>query len=599
MLGNLENTLRIDSGKSPPTAATRRTAVKKLAAAEKYVHDPPSTFSACPLGVTIVSIPTVPVTMSGIGRESRNLPFRVGADRLETRPGGFRTSGVVLAARSIMDALRSIPEAISRSDGAYLAAFDAQRTKVLRTRIRWYAILAIVVLAMGILGNIRVWLQREEPPAELLVQVLSNTAMITLFAGAFYYIARLQPDRRRLVQVLTILTVAALAIGMSFEVIIDWTRADAWRSADAIRQAKSDAGIRVTLAYGIYFALASVLVPMTVRESIRIALTCFAVFVLVVAALLRPPAALTLWLILFFTALTAPGMAWSWWRYREFDARFQADTFRERYSDLSGEVREISAELSQARRLHEALFPPEIAAGPVRLAYRYEPMREIGGDFLYIHHNAIAQSLLVAIIDVSGHGIPAALAVNRLHGELQRSCAARPDISPALLLADLNTYALVALAPQGVYATAIVIRVDPALARVEWASAGHPTAFLRAASGDVRPLPATATMLGIIESERFEPAPQSPPFRPAELLLAYTDGASETRDARGQDFSMARIRQLVELGAARGLILDQVHAAVIQHRHGRITDDTLIVEIAMNAASATLPSIATIQASVA
>ncbi len=494
---------------------------------------------------------------------------------------------MVLAVRTIMDAFRSIPEAISRSDEAYLAAFDAQRAKILRRRIQWYAALAIVVLAMGILGNARVWISREYAhdaggASELLVQILSNSAMIALFAGAFLYIRRLQPPRRRLVQILTILTVAALAIGMSFEVIVDWTRADAWRTPDAIRQAKSDAGIRVSLAYGIYFALASVLVPMTIKESIRIALTCFAAFLLVVTALLRPPGALTLWLVLFFVALTAPGMAWSWWRYREFDARFQADTFRERYSNLSGEVKEISAELSQARRLHEALFPAPISDGPVRVAYRYEPMREIGGDFLYIHRNSMAEgdSLLLALIDVSGHGIPAALAVNRLHGELQRSCALRPDISPAQLLSDLNTYALVALAPQGVYATAIVIRVDPHLSRVQWASAGHPTAFLRSPSGDVRPLPSTATMLGIIESELFDPAPESTDFSPGDTLIAYTDGASETRDAQGEDFTIARVRQLVASASAGEPVLPRLATAVRKHRHGRITDDTLIVEIA-------------------
>lgn len=501
---------------------------------------------------------------------------------------------MVLSARAILESLRAFPGAMTRSDQAYLAAFDAQRATILRRRIQWYAALAIIILAMGILGNARVWISHDSSPgsggaSDLLVQILSNSAMIALFAGAFYYIRCFQPARQRLVQTLTVLTVAALAIGMSFEVIIDWTRADAWRTPEAVRQAKSDAGIRVTLAYGIYFALASVLVPMTIKESIRIALTCFAVFVLVVTALLRPPGPLTLWLLLFFAALTAPGMAWSWWRYREFDARFQADTFRNRYTDLSGEVREISAELAQARRLHEALFPAPQADGPVRVAYRYEPMREIGGDFLYLHRNAMAdgQSTLLALIDVSGHGIPAALAVNRLHGELQRSCALRPDISPAQLLSDLNTYALVALAPQGVYATAIVIRVDPHFSRVQWASAGHPTAFLRAAGGAVSPMPSTATMLGIMESELFDPAPESTAFAPGDSLVAYTDGASETRDAQGQDFTIARIRQLVENATPRQSILPRLASAVRKHRHGRITDDTLIVEIAMDAVGGT------------
>src|SRR5437868_15261651 len=83
-----------------------------------------------------------------------------------------------------------------------------------------------------------------------------------------------------------------------------------------------------------------------------------------------------------FVGYAAIGMLWSGWRYRVFDYHFRAENLREKYNDLSGEVKEISAELTHARRLHEALFPQEIRSGAVRVAYRYEPMREIGGGRL-------------------------------------------------------------------------------------------------------------------------------------------------------------------------------------------------------------------------
>ena len=51
------------SGKSSPTAPRMRTGAKKLAAAAKYVHEPPRTLSARPVGVMIVSIPMLPVTI--------------------------------------------------------------------------------------------------------------------------------------------------------------------------------------------------------------------------------------------------------------------------------------------------------------------------------------------------------------------------------------------------------------------------------------------------------------------------------------------------------------------------------------------------------
>ena len=40
-------------------------------------------------------------------------------------------------------------------------------------------------------------------------------------------------------------------------------------------------------------------------------------------------------------------------------------------------------ELGYARRIHESLFPTPLKDGAVRLEYRYEPARQIGGDYLY------------------------------------------------------------------------------------------------------------------------------------------------------------------------------------------------------------------------
>src|SRR5690606_35391330 len=130
-------------------------------------------------------------------------------------------------------------------------------------------------------------------------------------------------------------------------------------------------------------------------------------------------------------------------------------------------------------------------------------------------------------IDVSGHGVGAALAVNRLHGELLRFFAQHPDGSPGRLLTALNDYSLVALSPQAVYSTALCLRVDPHAGTLTWASAGHPPAFLRRADGRIEPIESTAVMLGVIDGESFQPNEQSCAIQPGDRILAYTDGASE------------------------------------------------------------------------
>jgi serine phosphatase RsbU (regulator of sigma subunit) len=478
---------------------------------------------------------------------------------------------------------------VRQADERYFEALDAERAKVLRKRIRWYAIVAVVLMIMGALGNILDILGHESPDHETssAVLCLSDLALIALYGGGIGYLARRRPDRRGLVSMLTVLTIAAMAIAMPFEVIADWARTDTWANGETGDMSRINTMFRSVNAFGMFFCLACVLVPMKPKESGRIAAGCAVIFAAVIGLMLRLPVRPTMTLSGLFLVYSAVGIGWSWWRYRAFDFYFKAENLRDRYNDLSGEVKEISAELTQARKFHEALFPAEITTGPLQMSYQYEPMREIGGDFLYVNSEP-GGAATVVLIDVSGHGIPAALAVNRLHGELQRFFSHYPTPTgesglPGHLLMNLNTYACAALSPQAVFATALVLRAQPGNGgTLEWASAGHPPAFLRRTSGESEELGSTAIMLGVVGADTFDAAPRQTKLDIGDLVLAYTDGAMEARDGEGRDFTMGRILEVMQAGkpeGASGTVASAVRDAVVRHRRGKPSDDTLIVEV--------------------
>lgn len=488
------------------------------------------------------------------------------------------------------------------ADEAFFAGIDAQRARILRRRIWWYCNIAMFVLALGVASNIWSYASAASKPAATSAVILlcSNLAIIALYASGLVYVVRARPDRKRLVLVITILTAAALAIAMPFEILADSTREIVWMPGATGEQARADTGFKSVNAFGLIYGLACILVPMRIRETARLVGACAIAFAGALV-MLNAPQDRALELTGFFAGYSLAGMLWSGWRYRVFDMHFRAENLRARYNDLSGQVDEISAELSQARRFHEALFPPEMPDGPVRVMYRYEPMREIGGDFLYIHRER-SHATTVVLLDVSGHGIAAALAVNRLHGELQRFFAEYPEAQrelgrPGHLIAGLNAYACAALAPQGVYATAIAMRIAPPRdshladgsepGTLEWASAGHPTAFVRSGERIVE-LVSTATMLGVIPPDGFTADARTIPIGGGDLVLAYTDGAMEARNRAGVEFSAARIRSFIEAvdlgteirsGRRGSTIAAQVLDAVVRHRGGRPDDDTLVIEV--------------------
>lgn len=241
---------------------------------------------------------------------------------------------------------------------------------------------------------------------------------------------------------------------------------------------------------------------------------------------------------------------------------------------------EVARDLSTARRIHEKLFPSPIEHGPLRMHYRYEPMRQIGGDYLDAVRHADG-TLSIAMVDVTGHGIGAALAVNRLHGELKRLFAQADDVPPARVIAALNEYVCLTLADEEVFATAAALRIEPG-GRFRIAVAGHPPALLRRASGAVERIDSTAMMLGVLGPPAYE-AEESPGLlTPGDALMLYTDGALECHDKNGRQLGVAGLEAaLAGAHPSPAGAIDAVFHAVASHRDGPPEDDTLVVALGL------------------
>ena len=253
----------------------------------------------------------------------------------------------------------------------------------------------------------------------------------------------------------------------------------------------------------------------------------------------------------------------------------------------------LRQELAYARQIHEALFPPPKTTGPIQFVYRYEPMRQIGGDYLFARYSETDEdgneTLSVAVIDVTGHGIPAALTVNRLHGEIDLRFAEEPDISPGDLLSHLNRYIHLTLSKHSIFATAVCFRVNPAKNTLEYASGGHPPSFLRGVDGTIRDLDSTTFVLGACKDKDFDHGQVEVEFGPGDTLIAYTDGAIEARSTEGKMLNIEGLRRILasshplgvdETKHTNGLWSERILREVTAHRGGTPPDDdTLAIEI--------------------
>lgn len=498
------------------------------------------------------------------------------------------------------------------ADPAYFAAFETQRARILRQRIAWSIFVFLFLLFFSVMGTFieyQEYVDGQKTPLEVVILGGVDDLMLgSMLIATLLYVLKGKPNRRRLVNAITISSIAM----MTGATIIEIERS-LIQATDFLGNPITGVDARVVASqwalftHGVFILIPLMLVPMHWRESRRLGFGCWVAYVALITVFATAPLSTILTYAAIALLAMTPPIAFSHWRYQRFDAQFQ-------HNELKGRLGELSAELTQARRLHEALFPAPLETGPVRVRFAYEPMREIGGDFVFMHvakptpGASTPPPVFVVLIDVSGHGIASALAVNRLHGELVRMCAAADQSHEPLtadqLIANLNSYVCFTLAPQAMYATALAMRIDLDAAgdagTLEWASAGHPPAMLRSHLGQEDPteradtdlevdgrtvhhLEGTAAMLGVLEPDQFTAGSRRMAIVPGDVVIAYTDGVSEARDENGAELGIARIESIIKRDRGVRPLSGVVVEAAATHRAGHVTDDMLVVEITLSA----------------
>jgi serine phosphatase RsbU (regulator of sigma subunit) len=224
---------------------------------------------------------------------------------------------------------------------------------------------------------------------------------------------------------------------------------------------------------------------------------------------------------------------------------------------------EYEQERDLAEALQQALLPSLPAADGMVLAAHYRPATQganVGGDW-YDAFRRADDRLVMAVGDVTGHGIEATVLMGQLQNALRAYAMEGHDPATTLALLDRMLRAQA----RGLFATAVVAELHIPSRRLRWAGAGHlPPAVCRA-DRTVRFLDQPqAPMLGLpVEFGQVQHETELPS---ESTLLLFTDGLIERRDS-DIDAGLARLaRSLGALGdgdpatTAEWLVDDMVNA---------------------------------------
>lgn len=228
-------------------------------------------------------------------------------------------------------------------------------------------------------------------------------------------------------------------------------------------------------------------------------------------------------------------------------------------------------ELEEARMIQSAMLPGEsLHAGPVTISHGFQPVAEVGGDFLD-YFELTDNTIGLYLGDVSGKGLPAALYAALAVGTLRG--VHKTGTSPSDVLATLNRRLMIRGMPRR-HAAIQYALFDPRSREIQIASAGMPEPVHLSANG-CRILELTGIPPGLFADTNYETLAVR--LRPGDSILFCTDGLTDAFDWNGEQFGIERLHLLcsAERFASPAEILSTIFAAVESFSHGCAQHDDM------------------------
>jgi sigma-B regulation protein RsbU (phosphoserine phosphatase) len=234
------------------------------------------------------------------------------------------------------------------------------------------------------------------------------------------------------------------------------------------------------------------------------------------------------------------------------------------------EKQRMESELAIAHEVQELLYPADRSGLP-RLEVHgvCRPARTVSGDY-YDFIPLREDRLLLAVGDISGKGISAALLMATVHAfvrayalEPERTLASLAlgagvsganalklngtshsfdgDLSPAFLMSTLN-YQLFRSTPPEKYATLFLACYDSGARSLTYSNAGHLPPLVLSSNGDFRRLETSGTVVGLFDGMQYDESAVA--MQPGDIFVAYSDGITEPENEFGE-FGEQRLIELI------------------------------------------------------
>jgi serine phosphatase RsbU (regulator of sigma subunit) len=232
---------------------------------------------------------------------------------------------------------------------------------------------------------------------------------------------------------------------------------------------------------------------------------------------------------------------------RAFNVMGKAVAFREE---------RLQKEVALAQRIQTSILPRTLDVADLAIAATMVPTSEVGGDYYDVL--PVPDGCWIGIGDVAGHGLDAGLMMLMTQAVVAALVARDPAASPRDVLCTLNEVLFDNIhnrLRRDDHATLTLLRYDRK-GTVTFAGAHEEILVYRAALGSCEVVETPGTWVGGRRDIRQGTVETTLTLSPGDTILLHTDGATEIRNAGGEDFGLDRLK--AELEKLRGKPVSEI-----------------------------------------
>lgn len=249
-------------------------------------------------------------------------------------------------------------------------------------------------------------------------------------------------------------------------------------------------------------------------------------------------------------------------------------TLRERL-----EAERVAEEARLAAQIQTSMVPAGIEVPDLEVSALMEPAAEAGGDYYDVIPTA--QGAWIGIGDVTGHGLASGLIMVMIQSMIAGLCRLNPAPSPSQVVSALGEAVwdnVRQRLKRDDHATLTVFRYQRG-GHFTFAGAHEDIVVYRAATGRCETIQTPGFWVGAMPSIRRLTQDSELSLAPGDVMVLYTDGVTEARNAHQEQFSLERLVKCVEACGSKSpiAIRDAINEAVTAWRTSVDDDMTLLV----------------------